>query len=82
VIHNVTPKLPSFDLNFVKVTDRSASPYMDRKRSVSSNSNYQAPRANKDKAYDASDPIAATDFQRKEAGEYRGGKVASSSPKP
>jgi hypothetical protein len=78
VIHNVTPKLPSFDLNFAKVRERSTSPFMEPKRSMSSNSFI----ATKDKKADLSDPIEATDFARKEAGEFAGGKVASLSPRP
>ena len=38
--------------------------------------------ATKDKKADLSDPIEATDFARKEAGEFAGGKIASLSPRP
>jgi len=62
-------KGPTFDLNFSKVKDRkSSSPFNAQKRSTSSNSNYQPSK----KDYDPTDPIAATDLQRKDAGEFMG----------
>lgn len=81
--------MPGFDLNLKKVSVTEASLFAKQKRSTSTNSNYQVGRISKKpilagdmKDVDLSDPIQATDVQRKEAGEFRGGKIRSISPKP